>query len=173
MNEYSPFPPQLLARCRAFSMGFALLALCIGVAALLGWIFDNELLKRVHPALVTMKANTSVCLILVAVSALLVNSRALSRSKQNVVYVIAVVVALVGLITLSEHIFGWNTGLDQLLFHLIRDGKDHDLARACSPKQRAFIATFLEYVIEQYSAELDECTYSDDMLKAYDIWSVG
>jgi len=33
------------------------------------------------------------------------------------VYVLAVVVALVGLITLSEHIFGWNTGLDQLLFH--------------------------------------------------------
>lgn len=61
---------------------------------------------------------------------------------------------------------------DQLLFHLIRDGKDHDLVRACSPKQRAFIATFLEYVIEQYSAELDECTYSDDMLKAYEIWRV-
>jgi len=117
MNEYSPFPQQLLVHCRAFSIGFALLALCIGAAALLGWIFDNELLKRVHPTLVTMKANTSVCLILVAVSALLVNSRALSRSKQNVVYVIAVVVALVGLITLSEHIFGWNTGLDQLLFH--------------------------------------------------------
>ena len=29
----------------------------------------------------------------------------------------AVIVAVVGLITLSEHLFGWNTGLDQLLFH--------------------------------------------------------
>ena len=63
--------------------------------------------------------------------------------------------------------------LDQLLFHLIRDGKDHDLVRACSPEQRAFIAGFLEYLMETYSAELDECTYSDDMLKAYDIWNIG
>ena len=58
-------------------------------------------------------------------------------------------------------------------FHLIRDGKDHDFVRACSPEQRVFIAEFLEYLVDQYSAELDEYTYSNDMLKAYDIWSVG
>src|SRR5262249_38492433 len=52
--------------------------------------------------------------------------------------------------------------LDQLLFHLIRDGKDHDLVRACSREQRAFIAGFLEYLVDQYSAKLDECTYSND-----------
>jgi len=63
--------------------------------------------------------------------------------------------------------------LDQFLFHLIRDGKDHDLVRACSPEQRAFIAGFLEYVIDQYAAEITECTYADDILKAYDIWRVG
>ena len=63
--------------------------------------------------------------------------------------------------------------LDQLLFHLVRDGKDHNLVQACSSEQRVFIAEFLEYLMEQYSAELDECTYSDNMLKAYDIWNVG
>jgi hypothetical protein len=63
--------------------------------------------------------------------------------------------------------------LDQLLFHLIRDGKDHDLVRACSPEQRIFIAEFLEYLMEIYSAELDGCSYADDMLKAYDIWCAG
>jgi hypothetical protein len=63
--------------------------------------------------------------------------------------------------------------LDQLLFHLIRDGKDHDLVRACSPEQRAFVAEFLAYVIAQYSAKLDGCTYADDLLKAYEMWSVG
>jgi hypothetical protein len=31
----------------------------------------------------------------------------------------------------------------------------------------------LAYLIEQYSAELDGCTYADDMLKVYDIWNVG
>jgi hypothetical protein len=63
--------------------------------------------------------------------------------------------------------------LDQFLFHLIRDGKDHDLVRACSLEQRAFIAGFLEYLIDQYAAEIDESTYADDILKAYDIWRVG
>jgi len=63
--------------------------------------------------------------------------------------------------------------LDQLLFRLIHDGKDNDLVRACSSEQRAFVTRFLEYLIEMYSAELDECTYSDDILKAYNIWSAG
>jgi hypothetical protein len=41
--------------------------------------------------------------------------------------------------------------LDQLLFHLLRDGKGNDLVRACSPEQRAFIAQFLTYLMEMYS----------------------
>ena len=38
---------------------------------------------------------------------------------------------------------------DQLRFHLMRDGKDHDLVRACSPEQRACVAEFLAYLIDQ------------------------
>ena len=63
--------------------------------------------------------------------------------------------------------------LDQLLFHLMYDGKANRIVRACRPEQRAFVAEFLAYLIEQYSAELDGCTYSADMLQAYDMWRVG
>jgi hypothetical protein len=63
--------------------------------------------------------------------------------------------------------------LDQLLFHLMYDGKDNRIMRACNQEQRAFVAEFLAYLIDQYSTEIDECTYSDDTLKAYEIWSVG
>lgn len=62
---------------------------------------------------------------------------------------------------------------DQLLFYLMRDGKDYDLVRACSRERRACIAGFLEYLMETYSAGPDGCTYSDDMLKAYEIWYVA
>jgi hypothetical protein len=62
--------------------------------------------------------------------------------------------------------------VDQLLFHLMRDGKDNDVVRACSPDQRTFIAELLEHLMETYSAELDGCTYSDDLWKAYEMWSV-
>ena len=63
--------------------------------------------------------------------------------------------------------------LDHMLFHLIRDGKDNAVVRACGPEQRAFIAGFPEYLMDQYGTAIDECTYSDDLLKAYVIWSAG
>ena len=61
-----------LSRFRRVSIALALLAFSIGGAALMGWIFDIEVLKRVHHSLVTMKANTAVCFMLMAVSVLLV-----------------------------------------------------------------------------------------------------
>jgi hypothetical protein len=46
--------------------------------------------------------------------------------------------------------------------------------RASSSEQRAFIAGFLAYLLEQYSVEIDEGIFrADDMLKAYEIWSTG
>jgi len=98
------------------SITFALLAFCIGGAALLGWIFDIEILKRIHPTLVNMKANTAICLMLSAASLLLLQNRPVSNTRRLVVQLFAAIVGIVGLITLSEHVFGWNTGLDLLLF---------------------------------------------------------
>src|SRR5215510_3032969 len=104
-------------RCRIYSIGLSLVAFCIGAAGLLGWILNSDLLKRIHPSLVTMKANTAVCLMLVAVSLYLIEDRSASLLKRCISQLLAVVVAFVGLVTLSEHVFGWNSGLDQLLFH--------------------------------------------------------
>lgn len=98
------------------SIGFALLAFAIGFTALLGWIFNIELLKRIHPSLVNMKANTSICLMLTASALLLLQNRPVSSMRRLLAQVCAVIVAGIGLITLSEHVFGWNTGLDLLLF---------------------------------------------------------
>jgi hypothetical protein len=61
--------------------------------------------------------------------------------------------------------------LEQLLFHLIYDGTENRIVRACSSEQRAFIAGFLVHLLETYSVEIDTCSCSDDMLKAYEIWS--
>ncbi len=99
------------------SILFALLAFCIGGAALLGWILEIETLKSIHPSLVNMKANTAICLMLTASALLLLQNRPVTRIRRLLVQFCAVIVGLVGLITLSEHIFGWNTGLDLLLFY--------------------------------------------------------
>ncbi|HEU4765792.1 MAG TPA: ATP-binding protein [Pyrinomonadaceae bacterium] len=113
----SHYSPRELARWKTLSIVFALLAFTIGAAALFGWILDNPYLKRIHPDLVTMKANTAVCLMLVSLSILLLQDRSLSNTKRRIVQVLAVIVGTVGLLTLIEHIFGWNPGLDRLLFN--------------------------------------------------------
>jgi signal transduction histidine kinase/ActR/RegA family two-component response regulator len=103
-------------RYRTLSVVCALLAMSIGGAALLGWILGIEFLKRIYPSLVTMKANTAVCFILVSAAVLLLPKPSTSGWKRRVAQVFAVVVALVGFLTLTQHIFGWNVGIDQLLF---------------------------------------------------------
>jgi len=104
-------------RCQAYSIGLLLIAFCIGGAVLLGWILNSPLLKRIHPSLVTMKANTAVCLMFAAVSLFLIESKTAIPLKRRISQLLAAIVAVVGLVTLSEHLFGWNSGLDQLLFH--------------------------------------------------------
>jgi len=110
------YSPKELARWRVLSIAFALLAFSIGGAAFFGWLLDNEFLKRIHPALVTMKANTSVCLMLVAISILLIQDPSTSTARRRIGQVCAAIVGLVGLLTLSEHIIGWDLHIDQLLF---------------------------------------------------------
>ena len=110
------YPPRQLALLRTLSVIFASLTFSIGFAALLGWILNIDVLKRIHPSLVTMKANTAVCLMLVAIAVFLLQDTA-STIKRRIAQVFAVIVALVGLITLNQHIFGWDVGLDQLLFY--------------------------------------------------------
>jgi GAF domain-containing protein len=68
-----------------------------------------------------MKANTAVCLMLVAVSVLLLGDSSAPPVKRRIGQVCAAIVALVGLSTLSQHLFGWNLGIDQLLFHESRE----------------------------------------------------
>ena len=120
-DRFLHYPEQQLVRYRAVSIGLALLAFCLGGAALLGWILNNQFLKKIHPSLVNMKANTAICLMLVAASCFLINKRSQSPIKRGILQLFAFIVALVGLITLSEHLFGWNTGLDQLLFYESRE----------------------------------------------------
>jgi PAS domain S-box-containing protein len=112
----SLYSPKELARWRVLSTACALLAFSIGGAAFFGWLLDNEFLKRIHPELVTMKANTAVCLMLIATSILLIQDPGVSTIKRRISQVCAAIVAVVGLLTFTEHIARWDLHIDQLLF---------------------------------------------------------
>lgn len=66
------------------------------------------------------------------------------------------------------------TYLEQMLFHLIRDGEGNMLVSACSKEQRKFVADFLDYVVENHVRQIEAGVYSsDDILRAHEIWSAA
>ena len=62
--------------------------------------------------------------------------------------------------------------LDQMLFHLIKDGPRNRLVSACNEEQRRFIAQFLEYLISEHAEQISSQVFAvDDVLRAHEIWS--
>ncbi|MBD2494745.1 ATP-binding protein [Nostoc sp. FACHB-280] len=101
----------------------AAIATCIGSFVLLGWMFDIGFLKMGNnPRLFTMKANTALCFILLGVSLWLlqINKNQTAKRKQQVYFWLARVFSfipiIIGLLTIIQYLFGWNFGIDQLLF---------------------------------------------------------
>ena len=60
--------------------------------------------------------------------------------------------------------------LEQFLFHLESNGKDNNLVQACNTEQREFIKKFIEYVILNYTAELETNLCENEALRVYEIW---
>ncbi|WP_246275721.1 PAS domain S-box protein [Brasilonema bromeliae] len=100
--------------------------ICLGCVVLIGWTFDIALLKSLLPGLVTMKVNAAVAFLLSGVSLWLLSKQAsqtwgiTSSSSPSLSLLIAqgcaFAVTNIGLITLCQYLFGWNCGIDELLF---------------------------------------------------------
>lgn len=93
------------------------LVAALGLAVLLGWVFDVAGLKGVFPGSVTMKANTAAGLLLCGLNLVLVSSFPNPRCKYFLGCALSLLVVTVAGLTLSEYFFGWNLGIDQRLFH--------------------------------------------------------
>ncbi|MEW5986873.1 MAG: GAF domain-containing sensor histidine kinase [Chloroflexota bacterium] len=94
-----------------------LIAIGVGGLVLAGWVFDVAWLKSVAPGLATMKANTALAFILAGGALFwLAAGPPTSTSRLAAGRLCAGVAALIGLLTLSQDLLGWNLGIDQLLF---------------------------------------------------------
>src|SRR5687768_8491864 len=89
----------------------SMLVVALGAIVLVGWVFQIDILKRVHPELVTMKANTAVALMLCGIAIALLADEPSSASRRRVAHILAVVFGFIGAMTLSEHLFGWSLGI--------------------------------------------------------------
>ena len=95
---------------------FGLITAAAGAVVLVGWMLDIPNLKSVLPGFVTMKANTAVGFVLAGVSLVLTGRAARSTLSRRMSQVCAGAMTLLGLLTVSQYLFGMDFGIDQLLF---------------------------------------------------------
>ncbi len=93
----------------------SLLVVAIGAIVLLGWAFDLERVQRLHPALVSMKANTALGLVLLGVGLRLQRDGAGHPVGRFLPATSSAVIAI-GALTLFEYVTGWSLHIDQAIF---------------------------------------------------------
>jgi PAS domain S-box-containing protein len=120
-------PRQVSSHSLVITQAASAIAIIVGCLILLGWCLDFEFFKNFFSlSMMTMKPNTALCFILSGVS-LWISSREsgdwvdkgiTSHSSFSLFAKICnSTVLITASITLVEYIFGWNVGVDELLFH--------------------------------------------------------
>jgi hypothetical protein len=100
------FNPCLLSPLQFFSQAASAFVILVGFIVLVGWMLDIVTLKSVFPDLVTMKANTALAFLLAGMSLWLLQRKRPETLACRTAQGCALIVALVGLLTLSEYLFG-------------------------------------------------------------------
>jgi PAS domain S-box-containing protein len=108
--------PHLRFQSHLLPQSASALAVLVGGIVLLGWGLEIEALKSVSPGLATLKPITALCFIMSGSSLYFSSRYGYSRRLQWLGQGLAVAVALIASITLSEYIFRWDSGISQLLF---------------------------------------------------------
>jgi PAS domain S-box-containing protein len=110
--------PKLNDIARNLSKKSGITTALIGCVVLLGWILNIPVFKSVLPELVTMKVNTALGFLFGGTSLCLWHQY-LQRKQlylRLLSQILAVIVVLIGLLTLIQYSFNINLGIDQLVF---------------------------------------------------------
>ncbi len=127
LDSQSPLLSPRIFTLARLSQWVALTAIGVGMLVLLGWTLDIGVLKSLSPRWVTMKANTALAFVLCGAA---LWGRVTERGcreqprpeKADANFpvflpdVAAALVAVIGVLTLAQYLFGISLGIDQLLF---------------------------------------------------------
>jgi len=111
--------PRIVTHLGLF-VGFAsLFSVAVGLLSLVGLAFRIAVLKSTIPGQPVIKFNAAVCLVLLGLSLWLLrehDDRPFPRTGKVFGQLMAATTALLGLLSVTEHLAGWDLGIDQLLF---------------------------------------------------------
>ena len=106
----------LIERLRFFSELSSILIMVAGVIVFLGWAFDISILKSPGLGFSTIKTNVAVAIILIGLSLWLMQTKRTTRNMRSIAQISAIIVFLIGFLTLIEYLSGINLGIDQIFF---------------------------------------------------------
>lgn len=90
----------------------------VGCFVMFGWAFDVSLLKSIFSGFAAMKPNTALCFILCGISLWFSEKNLLSNNYgKGISQACAVLILIIGLVTLAEYIFHLTPGIDRILFN--------------------------------------------------------
>lgn len=103
-----------------------MVAAVMGIALLVfaGWLLHIPVMRRPLPGLVSMNPVSSVCFTLLGSAFLLFHSKIQTRNKSLAATFLTCIVLAIATIKCLDLLFGWNIGIDRLLFS---DALVHDL----------------------------------------------
>ncbi len=113
--------------------------ICIGCIALLSWAVNIDILKSLIPGTATMKANTAICFVLAGVTLWLKTVR-VNYKVHLISQFCTITIFIIALVTLSQYLFGWDFGIDELLF------RDFPLSSATSHPGRMGVNTAINWL---------------------------
>jgi PAS domain S-box-containing protein len=114
-----PSDPDVVRGLSRFVSLTSVVSAAVGLLGLAGWMFRIPVLKSVIPGQVVIKPNAAVCLVWIGLSLWLMRTaddRPVPRARKVGGQLLAALTAAVGLLSLTEHVVGWDLGIDQLLF---------------------------------------------------------
>lgn len=118
--------PDVALRRRLQSWSKLMVTAVMGIALLVfaGWLLHIPVLHRPFSGQVSMNPVTSICFILLGSAFFLFNSSSPDRNKSIIPVILSLLVLLIATIKCLDLLFGWNIGIDQVLFP---DALDDDL----------------------------------------------
>ncbi len=99
-----------------FSKISSILIAIFGFLMLLGWVFNISIFESPGPNFSTVKSDLALCFVLIGLSLFLIQTKIINKHNQKIINILAVIVVLIGVLTLIEYIFSFNLGIDQIMF---------------------------------------------------------
>jgi PAS domain S-box-containing protein len=89
----------------------------IGFVGVMGWFFDIDIFKTVFPGMIPMKFNTALSFFLLGISLFF----HLIDKFKTIITVVFVFVSLIGFLTLFEHIYAVDFGIDEFFWKDVKN----------------------------------------------------